>query len=185
MRILKITVTTLALLSAIFLIGGFVIPEQWEVSRSAMINAKSDQIYPLVASFKEWDKWSPWNSSKDPSLKFTYEGPQEGKGAKQSWVGESMGKGWMVLTEASPQKGIAYDLFIDMGSNQTTLHGSMVFVSKEEMGEKTEVQWTDKGNSGSNIISRWMSFIFRPILGKEMETGLAGLKTMVESKIQS
>jgi len=179
MRFLKYLLNTILILLAIFFIGGFFIPDDWSITRSTTIKASPEHIYHFVSNFRQWEKWSPWNSSKDSSLKYSYEGPKSGVGAKQTWSSDKMGSGWMTFTEADPKTGIAYDLFIDMGSTQSQLQGKMVF---EPKGDETLVTWTDKGSANKNYIRRWMSLMLRPMLGREMDKGLAGLKALAEKK---
>lgn len=179
MRILKFLLNILFVLVVVFIIGGFFIPADWTVSRSTMMHASAEQIYPFVSNFKTWEKWAPWNSSKDASLKYSYEGPETGVGAKQSWTSDKMGNGWMQFTASDPQTGVAYDLFIDMGSMQSSLHGNIAFSHE---GDGTRVTWTDKGNSGKSFVRRWMSLMLKPMLGRDFDTGLAALKAMVEKK---
>jgi hypothetical protein len=176
MRIVKFLLTTVIALYGIFLIGGIVIPDEWTVSRSRLIHAKPEQIYPFVSDFKEWEQWSSWNAKKDPSLKYTYSGPATGIGSRQSWTSQKMGKGWMVITEANPQTGVAYTLFIDMGYSQSTLHGRIHFTQQEQA---TLVEWTDQGHSENSFVKRWMSLMIKPMLGKEFETGLTHLSALV------
>ena len=177
MRTLKFLFSTVIALFTAFLIGGLMIPDEWTVSRSITIHASTDRIYPFLSNFKEWEKWSPWNASKDATLKYTYEGPATGIGAKQSWTSEKMGKGWMQFTSANPQTGVAYDLYIDMGRSQSTLHGN---IDLSADGDSTNVTWTDRGNSEASFIKRWMSLMIKPMLGKDIDKGLAGLKTIAE-----
>jgi hypothetical protein len=177
MRILKILLSILLILVGIFIAGGFLIPSKWEVSRTTIIHATPEQIYPLINNFKEWEQWSPWSSKSDSSLKYTYEGPETGAGSKQSWTSEKMDKGWMQFTSASPKSGITYDLYIDMGQMQSTLHGAINF---EPVNDETKVIWTDKGKSGKSFVKRWMSVMFKPMLGKDLDTGLVRLKAYVE-----
>ncbi len=179
MRILKFLLSTLLVLFGIYLLGGSMLPDEWAVSRSTMINANVDQIYPYVSNFKEWPKWSPWNTSNDTSLKYTYEGSESGVGAKQSWISEKMGTGWMKITSADRQKGIDYHLFIDMGGTPTTLNGNIAFSPD---GQQTKVTWTDHGNADKSYINRWISFLLKPMLSKDIDRGLAGLKEVVEKK---
>jgi hypothetical protein len=176
MRVIKYLFRILLVLIVVFCMGGFFIPAQWSVTRSLVIHAPSEIIYPLVSNFKEWNKWVPWNTSKDKSLQYIYEGPAEGIGAKQSWTSEKMGKGWMQMTQANPQIGVGYDLYIDMGS-PSTLQGTIRFVNEND---GTKVIWTDKGDSGTGFIKRWMSLLIKPMLGKEFTTGLNNLKVLVE-----
>ena len=177
MRILKFLISILVVLFGIFIVGGFLIPSEWMVSRSVVIHAHAEQIYPYVSHFKEWEKWSPWSSRKDVTLHYVYEGPESGAGSKQSWKSDTMGSGWMKLTSADPQSGVAYDLFIDMGQSQSTLHGTIHFTPE---GGDTKVTWTDKGDAGTNFVKRWLSLVIKFMIGKEFNTGLADLKVLVE-----
>ncbi len=175
MRILKILSNIVLILAGVYIAGGFLISPEWSVSRSIAIDANPEKIYPFVSNFKEWEKWSPWN--EDKTLKYSYQGPEEGVGAKQNWTSEKMGKGWMQLSEANPQTGIAYDFFIDMGRSQSSLQGKMDFTRQDN---KTLVTWTDKGDSGKSFVKRWMSLLIKPMLGKDMNKGLANLKIEAE-----
>jgi hypothetical protein len=176
MRFLRIVLKGLLILIGIFIAGGFFIPPKWEVSRSISIGASAQQIYPLVSNFKEWEKWSPWSSY---NVHYTYQGPESGVGSKQSWDSEKMGKGWMQLTSANPQTGITYDFYIAMGRLQSNLQGSIAFAPQ---GTGTLVTWTDKGDSGNSFVKRWMSVIFKIMIGQDFEKGLSNLKTQVEGR---
>ncbi len=179
MRALKIIGTLVLVIAALFIFGGWLIPKEWSVSRSITIQAVPEQIFPYVNDFHEWHKWSPWNESKDPSLKYTYSGPATGPNAKQSWTSDEMGQGWMQITTSGQQMGVSYDLFIDMQGKQSNLTGNLLF---KETVDGTEVTWTDRGNSGNSWVNRWMSLMIQSMLGHELETGLATLKSLVESK---
>jgi Polyketide cyclase / dehydrase and lipid transport len=177
MRALKIIGYLVLLIAALFVFGGLLIPKEWTVSRSITIQAAPEQIFPYVNDFQEWHQWSPWNESKDPSLKFTYSGPATGPEAKQSWTSDNMGEGWMQITSSCQPMGVSYDLFIDMEGNQSNLFGNLLF---KQRGDGTEVTWTDRGNSGNSWMNRWMSLLIQSMLGGELETGLASLKNLVE-----
>ena len=46
-------------------------PDQFRVSRSAVIKAPPEKIFPLINDFKAWTAWSPYEN-KDPAMKRTY-----------------------------------------------------------------------------------------------------------------
>jgi hypothetical protein len=178
MGILRFLLKTLVVLVCVFFIGGFLLPSSWMVSRSVVINASPEKIYPLISSFKAWTQWSPWNQTSDPSLQYTYDGPEIGVGAKQQWTSDKMGKGWMQLTEANPQVGVAYDLHIDMNGSESTLRGNIAFSSE---GDDTKVTWSDEGDAGKSFTKRWMALLFKPMLGRQLNAGLNNLKAVAEN----
>ena len=177
MRLVRGLFSTALILGGIFLVGGLLIPSEWTVSRFMKIEATPQRIYPYISHFKQWEIWSPWNASKDATLKYTYTGSDKGIGAKQSWTSEKMGSGWMQFTAADPKTGVAYDLFIDMHGHQSMLHGKIELKPSEH---DTLVIWTDSGNAGKSFVTWWMSLMIKPMLGRDLETGLKGLKSIIE-----
>jgi hypothetical protein len=177
MKALKNIIIAAAALAALFTIVGLFLPNTWEVSKSISMSASKEKIYTHVADFHNWLSWSPWNDAKDTSLSYSYEGPTEGIGAQQNWTSDKMGSGWLKLTEANPQTGIKYDLFIDMGRFQSSFQGELAF---ETEGEQTKVTWTDRGDNGNSLVRKWMSLSLGSMLGKDMLAGLNNLKALVE-----
>lgn len=175
-RVIKWGLIVLGALIAIFVIGGLLIPEQWNVSRSVTINAQPEEIYSHVSDLRDWQNWTSWTKEKDPSQAYTYEG-EPGVGHKWLWTSEKMGEGNLEIKKADPQEGIEYELFIDMGTMQSTIFGDVAFRRHDN---KTEVTWTDRGSSGNNLVKRWMSLMIGKMLGEELEYGLNNLKKLTE-----
>ncbi|MET1086298.1 MAG: SRPBCC family protein [Arthrobacter sp.] len=74
----------------------------YEVTRSAFIPAPAETIFPLINSFHEWTKWSPWEAV-DPQLERHYSGSAAGVGAKYAWSGNrKAGSGNMEIVESTP-----------------------------------------------------------------------------------
>jgi hypothetical protein len=164
-------------LLGIFFVGGLFIPDAWQVSRSKLISAPTDTIYAQMATLKNWPVWSPWTTERDPTMVFSYAGPETGVGAKQLWTSAKMGTGHLEIKEADATKGISYELFIDMGNMQSTIKGSIAFAPA---ATGTTVTWTDEGNSEGSLVKRWMSLMVTKMLGKDLEEALEGLKRVSE-----
>src|SRR4051794_26683622 len=78
----------------------------YEVSRSAVIPAPAQDIFPLVNSFREWTKWSPWEAV-DPAMERSFSGSESGVGAKYAWSGNrKAGAGTMEILESDEPGGI-------------------------------------------------------------------------------
>jgi hypothetical protein len=56
-------------------------PDEFGVTRTGSISAPSSAIFPHVNTLQKWAAWSPW-AKLDPNSKTTFEGPDEGVGAK-------------------------------------------------------------------------------------------------------
>jgi hypothetical protein len=177
-NIIKWTLIILGSLAAIFVIGGVVIPKEWSVVETININAPNNVVYTQIADLKNWQNWSPWNKEMDESQVYTYEGETLGVGQKLSWVSQKMGTGWLKIITANPESGISYELFIDMNGHQSTILGEIAYV-KTDAG--LEITWKDLGNSGNNLIKRWMSLFIKPELSKQFKKGLLKLKNNTEA----
>ncbi|ALE06355.1 transcriptional regulator [Arthrobacter sp. ERGS1:01] len=143
----------------------------FSVARSALIPASAEEIFPLVNSFREWTKWSPWENI-DPSMQRTYNGPVTGVGAQYAWKGNGKaGAGTMEIVEADePAKiGIRLEFTKPMKAvNPTT------FTFAPE-GAGTRVTWSMTGESkGINRV--FMLFMnMDKLVGGDFEKGLAAL----------
>ena len=55
-------------------------PDTFSLSRSIAINAPAARIFPLIADFHEWTRWSPWEKM-DPAMKKIARGPANERGS--------------------------------------------------------------------------------------------------------
>ena len=55
-------------------------PDHFRIERKILVAAPPQRAYDLIASFRNWRAWSPWEDV-DPDLKRDYEGPERGVGA--------------------------------------------------------------------------------------------------------
>src|SRR4051812_4299080 len=96
MRIVGIAASVVVGLVGLAFAGGLLIPAEWRVERSVVVNAPARSIYPLLASFQHgWSAWNPW---AEADMKITYSGPAEGVGATQTWEGGDTNGGTIRIT---------------------------------------------------------------------------------------
>ncbi len=177
MKILNYFAVVVISLLAVYVIGGFLLPSAWSISKEIVIKAPAEKVYEQIANLHNWQNWAPWNKDMDPSQVYTYEGPESGVGAKWLWTSEKMGKGWLQITESDVEKGIKYLLFIDMDQRQSTINGAINYASS---ADGLTVVWSDQGEVGNNFNERWMTVLIKFMLGKEMKSGLEKLKLTTE-----
>lgn len=168
---------TVAVLLALYVAGGFLLPKSWSVTQKISIQAPPEKIYEQIANLKNWQNWAPWNKEKDPTQVYTYEGPEQGAGAKWLWTSEKMGKGWLEIDKAELSSGIDYTLSIDMNGRVSQIQGSIHYVASPH---GLDVIWNDQGEAGKGFNERWLSLLIRVMLGKEMASGLVKLKQISE-----
>jgi hypothetical protein len=102
LKILLIIVAVIIVLLLAVVVFASTRPDTFHVERTAVINAPPEKIFPLIADFREWQAWSPYEK-KDPAMKRTMSGSASGLGAVYSWDGNSnVGAGRMEIVEATP-----------------------------------------------------------------------------------
>jgi len=150
----------------------------YEVTRSAVIPAPAEDIFPLVNSFHEWTKWSPWESV-DPALERSYTGSESGVGAKYAWSGNrKAGAGTMEIVDSAEPRNIKIRLeftkpFKAVNPTAFTFTPS---------GEGTQVTWTMTGeNKGiGKVFALFMNM--DKMVGADFEKGLASLAGAVAQR---
>ena len=175
---LQIIGIVVAVVVAAILVMAALKPPRFRVHRSTVIDATPERIFPLIADFRKWRSWSPWEGL-DPDLKRTYEGAETGRGAVYRWDGNKQaGAGRMEITEATPPRRVVIDLaftrpFEARNTTEFDLAGH---------GEATEVTWTMHGPQPFmfRVMSVFMSM--DKMVGGDFERGLAGLKAVAEGR---
>ena len=152
-------------------------PARFRIARSAEIKASSERVFSLLNDFHQWAKWSPWEKL-DPSMKKTFTGPEAGKGATYSWLGNSKaGEGHMTILESKPNELVLLELeFIKPfpAKNKTTFK-----LSPSAGG--TEVHWIMEGEHNFSGKAFALFVNMDKFLGKDFEQGLANLNTAAQS----
>ena len=145
------------------------------ITRELTINAAPEVISEWVVDFHKWVSWSPWEDV-DPNLARTYSGPESGVGSVYEWSGNrKAGAGKMTITSVESGE-IKVDLDFTKpfkSASKTTFK----FVSGEG---GTTVVWqvlTPK-SLATRIFGIFMNF--DKMVGGDLETGLAKLKTVAE-----
>lgn len=77
--IMDFVLAFIALIAVVVLVS-FTLPSDWSVQRSLFINAKPEKIFPYFNNLDNWEKWSAYNTEKDKSIKYKYNGVKDGKG---------------------------------------------------------------------------------------------------------
>jgi hypothetical protein len=168
------------LLAAIAIILGLAAakPDTFTVTRHIEIQAPPETIHPLVADFRNWTSWSPWEGL-DPTMRRTYSGAQSGVGSVYAWDGnDQVGAGRMEIVGMSPPRDIAIQLdFVRPfeSANQTRF-------MLEPRGDSTKVIWQMSGPMPfiSKIMSVFVSM--DSMIGPDFEKGLARIKALAENR---
>jgi effector-binding domain-containing protein len=172
MRILKKIMIALVVLVAIWSILTIVMPAHRLVQRSLFIKAPSSVVFSQINNLHNWKKWSYWDT-KDSSMISTYEGPEQGVGAKHIWKSKEMGNGSLLITESEPNSLVATALeFEDMG---VSMGGWKL---KDSAGGTWVTTYMDIDLDWK---TRIMGVMFDSWLGPDFEKSLEGLRKLSEN----
>lgn len=157
-------------------IVGLFLPKAFDVSRSVEIAAAPEQVHVYVNDLTRWPAWEPW-SEGDPSIVTTIGTPSSGVGANQSWTSDH-GDGKLVITESDPQTGARFDLWFGAPDAPPTKAG--LNYAAGDSGSTT-VTWHMTGVCDVPVIGGYFARMIASMSGPAFESGLAKLKTAVES----
>lgn len=150
-------------------------PADFRITRTASIAAPPAAVFAEVNNLHRWEAWLPW-AKLDPDMKQTYEGPDAGVGASNSWAGNSkVGEGRMTIIESQPNERIALRLeFLKPFQATSTTE----FTFKPE-GDHTIVTWDMTGKN--NFMAKGASLVMNmdKMVGGDFEKGLEQLNAAV------
>jgi hypothetical protein len=166
----------LAGLAAMVVVVGALLPRRVAVTRSTVVAAGLDTLFPLVASFKRgWTRWSPFGPQRDPTVQLFYSGADHGEGAVQRWTSQKMGEGQMTMLRADPERGVVYDLTMGGGKLKS---GGQIDLAPDPAG--TKVTWTSTIDLGPNPLMHYLGMMIRSGMGQAFDEGLTVLKREAE-----
>lgn len=166
----------LAVLVGIMAGVAFGLPAHVTVTRSKTINAPESAVFPYLNNLHQFTEWSPWQL-RDPQLKVTYGGPEQGKGARVQWTSEkpSIGTGSMEIVESEPNRSI------DLAVNFNGLEGTGGYQLAPD-GSGSKITWSFGYESGSSPLKRWKALMLDGFVGAEYSAGLDRLKQKIEAE---
>jgi uncharacterized protein YndB with AHSA1/START domain len=175
-EIIAIIAVVLAVAIAIVLILAATKPDTFSVRRAISIKAPPAKIFPLISDFHQWKSWSPYEN-RDPTMKRSYSGAADGKGAVYGWEGnKNVGSGRMEIMDASaPSKiVIKLDFFAPFEAHNTAEFTML------PQDDATTVTWLMHGPAPfmSKVMHVFMNI--DRMVGKDFEAGLVNLKSITE-----
>lgn len=164
-------VAGLALLGALVLVGGLLLPGTWEATRTIHIDAPPEDVRPWIETLERWDAWTFWGEVEAEAS-----GPPSGAGATRSWDEPFHGQGTFTLTEATPRR-IAYRVEVEGGAMVT--RGTLT-LDPEDGG--TRVTWTELGDFGWNPLMGYAALTMGRVQGTELRRSLQRLQAIVQGE---
>jgi hypothetical protein len=176
LNVLLYALVIILLLILVLVIFAMTKPNGFSIRRSISIHAPADRIYPLIADFRAWPKWSPWEKL-DPNLRRVLGGSDSGTGAIYEWDGnKKAGAGRMEIVEALPSSRVEIKLnFLKPFRAENRTVFTLVAA-----GDGTNVTWEMTGSS--NLMFKIMGIVMNMdnMIGRDFEKGLGAMKAKAE-----
>jgi hypothetical protein len=148
----------------------------YAVERRIATSAPVQRVHDLLADFREWPRWSPWEEL-DPSMQRTYSGPRAGVGSRYAWDGNrTAGAGTMEITGDTPDR-----VDVDLHITRPFPSSSRVEFLLTPSSGGTEIAWRMVGelSGAARVFSLVKSM--DSLVGPDMEKGLARLQRAAEA----
>lgn len=175
-KFIKVGLAILIVVMVAFIGGGYLLPKQVAVERSALIESDPATIFEYVNNLKKFHSWSPW-ADMDPNMQLEFSGPERGVGASMGWSSNvpQVGNGVQTIVVSEQDKRVVTSLEFD---GQTGGEAEFDLVPE---GRETKVTWRFRADFGGNPIARYFGLVLDDMLGDHYAKGLEKLEHMVES----
>lgn len=153
-------------------------PNEYDVSRTRVINAPASYVFNNVNEFKNWQKWGPW-MEEDPTIEATYPEQTSGVGGHYSWTSKQ-GPGNIKTVSLEPNASINQKIqFSDY-------EPSDVYWKFKEVEGGTEVTWGMKSDNVPFDFKMGSAFSggFDGMLGPMHEKGLENLDKVITEEMK-
>lgn len=178
-RLLEILIS-LAIVAALFLIVGLVLPSSRYLVERIETNRKLTIVYDTLNNFSRFKDWNAI-PLRDPKMETRISGPESGVGAEFHYNSSKseVGSGTWKIVESVPNELVAIQIDNDrQGKDKRT---EFKLKSTGKNNRNVEITQTYKVNYGWNLIGRYAGLYVRSHVGDDMKFGLSKLTNMLAS----
>jgi hypothetical protein len=178
MKIVKRILIGVAILVAVPLIVGLFVRTDFAVEREVIINKPKNDVFNYVRYLKNHDNFSKW-ATMDPQMKKDYRGTDGTVGFVSAWESdnENVGKGEQEIKRITEGERIDVEIRIRSPFQST----DPAYITTESVADnqtKVKSGYLGKMNYPTNLLCPFIA----DKIGKDMETGLTNLKTVLEKQ---
>ncbi|MEO5566734.1 MAG: SRPBCC family protein [Luteimonas sp.] len=176
-RLLEILIS-LAIVLALFLVVGVLLPSSRHIEEKVETNRKLTIVYDTVNSLRRFSDWNPL-VLRDPKMSRQLSGPVSGVGARLDYESDKaqLGKGSWELVANEPRASVTYAIDNPQhGHDKTT---TFTLKPTGRSGRNVEITQSYDVEYGWNLIGRYAGLYVSRHVGDDMELGLQRLSNML------
>jgi len=178
-RLLEILIS-LAIVAALFLLVGLVLPSSRFLVEKIETNRKLTIVYDTLNSFKRFKDWNAI-PLRDPKMNMRLAGPESGVGAEFHYDSDKsdVGSGSWKIVESVPNELVAIEIENDRQGSEKRTEFRLKPTGRNN--RNVEISQTYKVNYGWNLIGRYAGLYVRSHVGDDMKFSLSKLANMLTS----
>ncbi len=169
---------SLAIVVALFLIVGFLLPSSRHAQASVETNRKMTIVYDTLNSMRRFDDWNPV-VLRDPGMDVELLGPAEGVGARLEYSSDESGVGegsWEIVANQD-DRSVTYEITNERrGDNKRT---SFILEPTGRNDRNVKITQIYDVDYGMNLLGRYAGMYVSSNMGRDMESGLSRLSDML------
>lgn len=169
---------SLAIVTVLFLVVGFLLPSSRHLVERTETNRKLTIVFDTLNSLRRFDDWSPL-VLRDPRIQLKLSGPENGVGARLDYVSDKkgLGEGSWTITESVPKSRVAFAVENpDRGTNKRYVFKLEPTGRNNRNVEITQIYDVDYG---WNILGRYTGMYVSRYVGDDMKLGLGRLTNVL------
>ena len=150
---------------------------KYRIERSILISTPAPEVFKIIADFRQFQHWSPWEDL-DPQLQKEYQGEAGEIGSSYAWNGnQKVGEGKITVVEVDPGHRLELRMEFIRPFEDTC---STVW-SVDPQGAGSIVTWSFRGEN-KGVLRKLLGLVFqtKKLLSKDFDKGLTRLKGYCE-----
>ncbi len=178
-RLIEILIS-FAIVIALMLIVGILLPSSRHLSESVETNRKMTIVFDTINSLRRFKDWNPM-VLRDPQAKFELSGPTSGVGAKLSWDSDvkQVGSGSWEIIESVPGRSVKYAIENERRGHDKVTEFTLTPTGRGAVKRNVEITQTYDVQYGWNLIGRYAGLYVSRNVGDDMKYGLSRMTNML------
>ena len=176
MKIVKRILLVIVSIIVLLLIVALFINKEYSIEREVTINKPKEEVFNYLKNLKNQDKYNKW-VMMDPNVRRDYRGTDGTVGFVSTWDSDKsdVGKGEQEIKNITEGQRMDMEVRFEKPFKNT----ANVYMSTDAVADnQTKVKW---GMAGKNPYPINLMNLFIPsMLGKDLQTSLNNLKTVLE-----
>ena len=176
-RIIEVLIS-LAIVLALFLLVGLVLPSSRHIEEKVETNRKMTIVYDTISSLKRFEDWNPV-VMRDPRVDMKLSGPDSGVGARLDYDSSKsqVGEGSWEIVAVEPGRSVTYAVDNQQYGHDKTMTFTLTPTGRNN--RNVEITQTYDVDYGWNIFGRYAGLYVTRHVGDGMELGLQKLSNML------